>query len=78
MKNPMKFVATALAAAAIGGAVALAPVAGAVTASHTPAANGTDPLVPFGTDPTVPNHLGYVDSNHDEANTTGGGVDLPF
>ncbi|MUL84284.1 MULTISPECIES: hypothetical protein [unclassified Mycolicibacterium] len=86
MKNPMKFVATALAAVAIGGAVALAPIAAADTGSHattTAAANntpmtGTDPLVPYGTSPVVPNRLGYVDSNHDEANTTNGGVDLPF
>jgi hypothetical protein len=39
---------------------------------------GTDPLVPYGTEPQVPYRLGYVDSDHDEANTTAGQVDLPF
>ena len=39
---------------------------------------GTDPLVPYGTEPEIPYRLGYVDSNHDEANTSNGEVDLPF
>ena len=39
---------------------------------------GTDPLIPFGTEPMSPVRLGYVDSNHDEANTSNGGVDIPF
>ena len=39
---------------------------------------GTDPLIPYGTEPTSPVRLGYIDSNHDEANTSGGGVDTPF
>lgn len=76
MKMPIKFIAPWLAAAAIGGAVAFAPIASAAD-SHTQV-SGTDPLVPLGTDPAIPYRLGYVDSNHDEANTTGGGVDLPF
>lgn len=85
MKNPMKFVTTVLAAAAIGGAVALAPIAAADTGSHTTtvaAANGpmtgTDPLVPYGTNPYLPYPQGYVDSNHDEVYTTNGSVELPF
>ncbi|MFV8048716.1 hypothetical protein [Mycobacterium sp. 48b] len=76
MNNPMKFVATALAAAAIGGAVALAPVAAAAPAP-TPM-SGTDPLVPYGTNPYLPYPQGYVDSNHDEVYTTNGSVELPF
>jgi hypothetical protein len=42
------------------------------------AINGTDPLVPFGTDPQVPVTLGYVNRNHDEGITSNGQVDLPF
>jgi hypothetical protein len=68
MKTTIKLVAPWLAAAAIGGAIALAPVASA----------DTDPLVPYGTNPAVPYVLGYHVSNHDEANTTNGQVDLPF
>jgi hypothetical protein len=84
MKTTLKFVAPWLAAAAIGGAIALAPIAGAATVAapnvttSAVAAAGTDPLVPYGTDPQVPQRLGYIDSNHDEANTTNGQVDLPF
>jgi hypothetical protein len=68
MKTTTKYVAPWLAAAAIGGAIALAPIAGA----------DTNPLVPFGTDPHSPYVLGYHVSNHDEANTTNGQVDVPF
>jgi hypothetical protein len=68
MKTTIKYIAPWLAAAAIGGAIALAPIASA----------NTDPLVPYGTDPHVPYVLGYHESNHDEANTTNGQLDLPF
>jgi hypothetical protein len=84
MTTTIKYVAPWLAAAAIGGAIALAPIAGAATAStatthSAPAgAAGTDPLVPYGTDPQVPYRLGYINPNHDEGNTTNGEVDLPF
>jgi hypothetical protein len=86
MKTSIKYLTPWLAAFAIGGAVALAPVAGAATytAPHTAVAApstvgaGTDPLVPYGTDPQVPYLLGYVNSNHDEANTSNGFLDLPF
>ena len=63
----VKRLAPWLAAAAIGGAIALAPIANA----------DTNPLVPYGTDSTttVPDY--HVD-NHDEANTTNGFVDTPF
>jgi hypothetical protein len=64
----IKFIAPWLAAAAIGGALALAPIASAAP----------DPAVPYGTDPTSPYVLGYHVSNHDEANTTNGFVDVPF
>src|ERR1700712_2585674 len=74
MKTPFTYVTSALAALAIGGAVALAPVASA-TGSPIGSA-GTDPLVPYGTEPHVAGVLGYVDSSHDEANTTNGQVDL--
>jgi hypothetical protein len=42
------------------------------------AVNGTDPLVPFGTDPQVLVTPGYVNRNHDEGITSNGEVDLPF
>jgi hypothetical protein len=50
-----------------GGAIALAPIASA----------DTNPLVPYGTNPHVPS-LGYHESNHDEANSTNGFIDVPF
>jgi hypothetical protein len=59
-----------LGAAAIGAAVVLAPIASA----------DTNPLVPNGTDPQVPN-LGYYESNsgiHSAGDTTLGSLDLPF
>ena len=64
----IKYLAPWMAAAAIGGAVALAPIASA----------GTDPLVPYGTDPHSPYVFGYHVSDHDEANTTNGQLDVPF
>ena len=83
MKTTIKCVAPWLAAVAIGGAIAFAPIASAVTpvaSAATPApvsSAGTDPLVPYGTDPHVPS-LGFDESNHDGANTTNGFVDVPF
>jgi len=68
MKIVTKYAAAWLALAAIGGAIALAPIASA----------DTDPLVPYGTDPHAPYILGFHESNHDEANTTNGQVDVPF
>ena len=68
MKTTIKCIAPWLAAAAIGGAIALAPIASA----------DTDPLVPYGTNPQVPYVLGQHESNHDEADTTNGQLDLPF
>ena len=85
MKKPIKYLALWLGTAAIGGAIALAPIASAAThpapVATTPSAvgsAGTDPLVPYGTDPYVPYRLGYVNPNHDEGNTTNGEVDVPF
>jgi hypothetical protein len=85
MKTTIKYIAPWLTAAAIGGAVALAPIASAATVPTSdsgPAATvgtaGTDPIVPFGTDPHSPYVLGYHVSDHDEANTTNGQVDVPF
>jgi hypothetical protein len=68
MKTTFKYAAPWLAAAAIGGAIALAPIASA----------DTDPAVPYGTDPHSPYVLGYHVSNHDEAYTTNGQLDVPF
>lgn len=76
---------TALTVAVAGLLIAFAPAGGADTtalADSRPIAtgqnDGTDPLIPFGTEPMSPVRLGYVDSNHDEANTSNGGVDVPF
>jgi hypothetical protein len=68
MKTTVKYIAPWLAAAAIGGALALAPAAGA----------DTDPLVPYGTNPTNPCAFGYHVNNDDEAYTTNGFLDVPF
>jgi hypothetical protein len=83
--NAIKYLAPSLAAAAIGGAIVLAPIASAAThVAPTPSAatlsapTDTDPLVPYGTDPHSPYVLGYHVSNHDEANTTNGQLDVPF
>ena len=85
MTTKIKYVAPWLAAAAIGGAIAFAPIASAAThlapVPTTPSAAGsagTDPLVPYGTNPYVPYRLGYINPNHDEGNTTNGEVDVPF
>ena len=59
MKTPIKYVALWLGTAAIGGAIALAPIASAAPTPPTPVGSaGTDPLVPYGTDPYVPYRLG--------------------
>jgi hypothetical protein len=79
----VKFIAPWLAAAAIGGAIALAPVAAAATAAPSPAPahafdTGPDPLVPYGPNPRVPFRLGYINPNHDEGDFTNGQLDVPF
>jgi hypothetical protein len=69
MKTKITYVAPWLAAAAIGGAIALAPIASAAT-HPAPAPNagtsptdvgrpGTDPSTPYGTDPMSPDIFGY-------------------
>ncbi|MUL49365.1 hypothetical protein FZI85_00220 [Mycobacterium sp. CBMA293] len=68
MKNPLKYIAPALAAAGVAGALMLAPIASA----------DTNPLVPYGTDPHSHYALGVHVSNHDEANQTAGSLDVPF
>jgi hypothetical protein len=68
MKTKITYLATWLNAAAIGGALALAPNANA----------DTDPDVPYGTNPASPYVHGYHVSIDDEANTTNGLVGLPF
>jgi hypothetical protein len=84
MKAMIKYFAPSLAAAAIGGAIVLAPMASAAThvapapSAATSSAPDTDPLVPYGTDPQSPYVLGYHVSDHDNANTTNGQLDVPF
>jgi len=68
MNTTIKYIAPALAAAAIGAAMALAPAANA----------DTSPLVPHGTSPHVPYVLGFHESNHDEVDGTARQLDLPF
>ncbi|BBY27096.1 hypothetical protein [Mycolicibacterium sediminis] len=64
----VKILAPLAAAAALAGAVAFAPIAGA----------SPDPLLPYGPDPQVPTSIGIHVDNQDETNTTNGHVDLPF
>jgi hypothetical protein len=85
MKTTIRYIAPWLAAAAIGGALGLAPVASADAASPVPgqarSGTGVDPLVPNtpGADPYIPYILGYNNhSDHDQNNTSSGSVDLPF
>jgi hypothetical protein len=69
MKAKIKYLAPWLAAAAIGGAIALAPIASAAThPAPVPSAPGsrssvgsagTDPSTPYGTDPMSPDIFGY-------------------
>jgi hypothetical protein len=61
MKMIKKCVAALVAAAAIGATVALAPVASA----------NTDPVTPYGTDPTSPAIFGYHQWYGDD-------TDVPF
>lgn len=76
----IKYVAPWLAAAAIGGAVALAPIASAAThptsvaqttTPAAPAVTDTDPATPYGTDPESPAIFGYHTWLGDD-------VDVPF
>lgn len=73
MKNAL--VASWIVAAAIGGAVSLAPLAGAQP----------DPDVPYGGDEFEapgqgpnPDSFGFHDSSHDEKDTTAGATDVPY
>ncbi|MDT5209798.1 MAG: hypothetical protein QOF67_2213 [Mycobacterium sp.] len=69
MRTKITYVAPWLAAAAIGGAIALAPIASAAThPAPAPSAGtfqsavgrpGTDPSTPYGTDPLSPDIFGY-------------------
>jgi hypothetical protein len=73
----MKYTATWLVAVAIGGAIALAPIASADTDPQVP--YGSDPFVPYEPQTQLPQHVfGQHPSNHDEKDTTNGQVDRPF
>ncbi|CAN5358991.1 hypothetical protein BH09ACT8_BH09ACT8_04120 [soil metagenome] len=50
----------------------------AAAAPMTIVGGGTNPFVPFGTNPQVRTPVGLQPSNHDEIDTTNGRVDLPF
>jgi hypothetical protein len=67
MKSTVRYIAPWLAAAAMGGALALVPIANA----------DTNPAVPYGTNPTSPDIFGYHTAN-DIANPTNSTVDVPF
>jgi hypothetical protein len=91
MKKMIKYVAPWLSAAAIGGAIALAPLASAastaapvphnnVITTAAPSPSGEDPLVPEGTDPRIAFQNGYYNPMlpNDSGNANpGGGVGLP-
>jgi hypothetical protein len=55
-----------------------APVSADTGAPAGDAKPGTDPLIPFGTDPQAPVTTGFINRNHDEGITANGEVDLPF
>jgi hypothetical protein len=82
-KNIAPWLATAAIVTAIGfapfAATAAAEPAPVVTTTQAAPADdaGTDPLVPFGVEPTIPYQLGLIDPDHDNADTTNGQVDLP-
>jgi hypothetical protein len=67
MKTTIKYISPWLAAAAIGAAIAFAPTANA----------DTNPVVPYGTNPTSPYIFGYHTSN-EVADATNSEVDVPF
>ena len=54
------------------------PISADTGAPAGDAKDGTDPLVPYGTETKAPVTTGFVDRNHDEGITTNGEVDLPF
>jgi len=68
MKTTVKQIIPWLAFAAIGGAIAFAPIANA----------DSSPLLPYGTNPQPSVPIGQHWSDQDELNTTNGDVDLPF
>ena len=76
MKTTIKYLAPWMAATAPPIASAATPQASTAPASVGSA--GTDPLVPFGTDPHSPYVFGYHTSDHDESNTTNGQLDTAF
>ena len=53
-----------------------APISAETGAPLGDAQYGTDPLVPYGTNPQVPVTPGFIDRNHDEGDTSNGEVDL--
>jgi hypothetical protein len=74
----IKYVAPWLAAAAIGGAIALAPAASAdiYSPAPPPAPSGganTSPLVPYGSNPYVPYGLGVYQGVYEDTSS----LDLP-
>jgi hypothetical protein len=54
------------------------PISADTGAPYGEAKFGTDPLLPYGTEPQFPVSPGYVNRNHDEGVTTNGEVDMPF
>ncbi|WP_285032324.1 hypothetical protein [Mycolicibacterium sp. lyk4-40-TYG-92] len=75
MRMKSALIASWIAAAAIGGAVSLAPIAGAQP----------DPDVPYGGDEFEapgqgpgPGSFGFHESNHDEKDTSAGDTDVPY
>ena len=54
------------------------PISAETGAPFGEAKFGTDPLLPYGTEPQFPVSPGYVNRNHDEGVTTNGEVDMPF
>jgi hypothetical protein len=91
MKNTIRYLAPWLCATAIGGAIALSPIASAAPATPAVAhekliadrptapvgTSGEDPLVPVGPDPEISPYLGIDGGPGLSETNPAGGVDLP-
>ena len=76
MRKPIAFVAPWLAVAAIGGALALAPLASADTNPGVPYGGSTGSNSPaMRRDPST---FGVHSDDHDEIDQSAGSVDVPF
>jgi hypothetical protein len=62
----------------VNAATAVAAAAPPASMSVTAGGAGTNPLLPYGPNPQAPAESGYINDSHDEIDTSGGQIDLPF